>query len=180
MEAEMDKLKFAIVLLFFTGLLAGLGWAGYAAFCYLGFQKSALVVLLLEGFFTVRGTYLIAVAWNANRQELKELRLDMLRFSAAVAEAKCRAAPLVIKPPLAWPRSYAARMFAAAIVACSLFGAFLAFGGMSSILLAAVIFQGLLVRYLYKLRREIALVQNELEDYRLTFAKNEKNRSLDV
>lgn len=176
----MDKLKFVAVLLFFVGLLVGFCWAGYEAFGYLGFQKSALLVLIIEGFFTARGAYLVAVAWDLYRQEIKELRSDLLRLPALLGSVRYDAAPLTVKQPAVWPRFFAARILALVILALSLGGTFLVFGSISSILLAVVISQGLLVRYLYKFRQKIIGAQNELEEFRLTFAKNEKNRSLDV
>lgn len=163
----MEKVKLTLVLLMILAMLSLAAWGAYFVFSELGFWKSAVIVMIIEFFFATRGSYLESVAMRAYIEELRELR------NSGNTE-RVKRGPLAIDVKLLGGSTVGRAISAAAITVLS--GAALLLLGLAACMTVVVIcFLTLLVRSKYLMKRRIADAHLELEDYRLTFLRNENS-----
>lgn len=163
----MEKVKLTLVLLMILAMLSLAAWGAYFVFSELGFWKSAAIVMIIEFFFATRGSYLESVAMQAYIEELRELR------SSGNTE-RVKRGPLAIDVKLLGG-STAGRAISAAAVTILSGAALLIFGPAAGITVLVICFFALLVRSKYLMKRRVAEAHLELEDYRLTFLRNENS-----
>ena len=163
----MEKVKLTLVLLIILVALSLVVWGAYFVFSELGFWKSAVIVMIIEFFFATRGSYLESVEMRAYIEELRELR------NLGNTE-RVKRGPLAIDVKLLGG-STASRALSAAAVTVISGAALLVFGLAACVTVVVICFLALLVRSKYLMKRRITEAHLELEDYRLTFLRNENS-----
>lgn len=164
----MDKLKFILLMLFFALVVAAIGWAGWNLFIWLGFWKSAFVILSAEFFFTARGAYLVAGVTEVYSEEIKALRLDG-NFARSLGQGEKETVSDFGK------RVRSNKGFLLYVLLVVAVGASILnfFGFWPCAVMFILCSQALIVNRIYRLRSRIVRAQTELEGLRLTLARND-------
>ncbi len=170
----MEKVKLVFFLFVGLVLLSLGGWGAYALVVELGFWKFAALTLMVEFFFIARGSYLASGAAQIYVEELRALRVDMENLGSRES-LRCG---LPTPDPHLLGRTAFTRILAVLTVLLLSGVGYLFYGFLASAAVIVMSIFALAVGMVYVFRKSYMAAQQELEDIRLTFLRNDNSSLL--